>query len=68
MKKKLLFLVPVLLGMFLSACGGGGSTNPPEDSSGGGTEPGGDPTKSDLQVFLEMLHIHMMANLTFLLK
>lgn len=47
MKKKLLFLVPVLLGMFLSACGGGGSTNLPEDSSGGGTEPGGDPTKSD---------------------
>ena len=39
MKKKLLFLVPVLLGMFLSACNsGGGSTNPPNDESGGGSD------------------------------
>ncbi len=52
MKKKLLFLVPALLGMFLSACGGGGggSTTPsdPGGSSepGGGSEPGGE-TKQD---------------------
>ena len=40
MKKKLLFLVPVLLGMFLSACNTGGDSNtPPSDDSGG------DPTK-----------------------
>ncbi|MBR2505677.1 MAG: InlB B-repeat-containing protein [Bacilli bacterium] len=39
MKKKLLFLVPALLGMLLSACNsGGGSTNPPSDESGGGSE------------------------------
>ena len=52
MKKKLLFLVPALLGMFLSACGGGGggSTTPsdPAGSSepGVGSEPGGE-TKQD---------------------
>ena len=52
MKKKLLFLVPALLGLFLSACGGGGGSNTP---SGGGSEPGGstepgggtDPAKQD---------------------
>ena len=45
MKKKLLFLVPVLLGMFLSACGGGGGSSSGGGSEpGGGTEPGGDPS------------------------
>lgn len=40
MKKKLLFLVPVLLGMLLSACNsGGGSTNPPSDEPGGVSDP-----------------------------
>ena len=39
MKKKILFLIPALLGMFLSSCGGGGS------SSGGGG--GGNPPKQD---------------------
>ena len=40
MKKKLLFLVPVLLGMFLSACSSGGSsTNPSSDEPGGVSEP-----------------------------
>ena len=29
MKKKILFLIPALLGMFLSSCGGGGGGNPP---------------------------------------
>ncbi len=48
MKKKLLFLVPALLGMFLSACNtGGGSTTPPSVDPGGGIEPEGDPTKTD---------------------
>ncbi len=39
MKKKLLFLVPALLGIFLSACGGGGGSSTSSDNSGGG---GGD--------------------------
>ena len=54
MKKKLLFLIPALLGMFLSACGGGGGSSTPSDNpggggsdSGGGSEPGGDPAKTD---------------------
>ncbi len=38
MKKKILFLIPALLGMFLSSCGGGSS------SGGGG---GGNPPKQD---------------------
>lgn len=52
MKKKLLFLVPALLGMFLTACGGGGggSTTPSDPGGisepGGGSEPGGE-TKQD---------------------
>ena len=40
MKKKLLFLIPALLGMFLSACGGGSST--PTDNPGGGSDSGGE--------------------------
>ena len=40
MKKKILFLIPALLGMFLSSCGGGGGS-----SSGGGG--GGNPPKQD---------------------
>ena len=52
MKKKLLFLVPALLGMFLSACGGGGGTNTPsndESKPTESTEPAGtsDSTKLD---------------------
>ena len=39
MKKKLLFLVPALLGMFLTACGGGGTSTPSEP--GGSSEPVG---------------------------
>lgn len=39
MKKKVLFLIPALLGMFLTACGGGGSSTP-SDNSGGGSEHG----------------------------
>lgn len=39
MKKKALFLISALLGMFLTACGGGGSSTP-SDNSGGGSEPG----------------------------
>ena len=51
MKKKLLFLIPALLGMFLSACGGGGGSSTPSDPGGGselggGSEPGGE-TKQD---------------------
>ena len=50
MKKKLLFLVPALLGLFLSACNSG-STTPSGGGSepGGSTEPGGgtDPAKQD---------------------
>ena len=51
MKKKILFLIPALLGMFLSACGGGSST--PADNPGGGSNSGGesgsggDPAKTD---------------------
>lgn len=45
MKKKALFLIPALLGMFLTACGGGGSSTP-SDNSGGGSEPGY-PAKTD---------------------
>ena len=51
MKKKLLFLVPALLGMFLTACGGGGSSTPSEPSGGSsepsGSDSGSDPAKSD---------------------
>lgn len=53
MKKKLLFLIPALLGMFLSACDGGGGSSTPSDNPGGGgdsdggSEPGGDPAKTD---------------------
>ena len=51
MKKKHLFLIPALLGMFLSACGGGGGSSTPSDPGGGselggGSEPGGE-TKQD---------------------
>ena len=51
MKKKFLFLIPALLGMFLSACGGGGGSSTPSDPGGGselggGSEPGGE-TKQD---------------------
>lgn len=43
MKKKLLFLVPALLGLFLSACntGSGDSSPSPVTPSSGNTEPGG---------------------------
>ena len=48
MKKKLLILLPVCLGLFLSACNaGGGSTTPTSDNMDSGTESGGGPTKSD---------------------
>lgn len=46
MKKKVLFLIPALLGMFLTACGGGGGSSTPSDNPGGGSEPGY-PTKAD---------------------
>lgn len=39
MKKKALFLIPALLGMFLTACGGGGGSSTPSDNPGGGSEP-----------------------------
>ena len=42
MKKKLFFLIPALLGLFISSCGGGGNT--PKPSSGGG-----DPSSSEEQ-------------------
>ena len=48
MKKKLFFLVPALLGLFISSCGGGGNT--PEPSSGGGDASSSeeqDPTKEN---------------------
>lgn len=45
MKKKALFLISALLGMFLTACGGGGSSTP-SDNPGGGSEPGY-PAKTD---------------------
>ena len=39
MKKELLFLIPVLLGMLLTACNsGGGSTNSPSDELGSGSD------------------------------
>ncbi len=48
MKKKILFLIPALLGMFLSACNSGGaSTTSSNNESSSGTESEGDPTKSD---------------------
>lgn len=40
MKKKVLFLIPALLGMFLTACGDGGASSTPSDNPGGGSEPG----------------------------
>lgn len=46
MKKKALFLIPALLGMFLTACGGGGGLSTPSDNPGGGSEPG-HPAKTD---------------------
>lgn len=46
MKKKALFLIPALLGMFLTACGGGGGSSTPSDNPGGGSEPGY-PAKTD---------------------
>lgn len=46
MKKKVLFLIPALLGMFLTACGGGGGSSTPSDNPGGGSEPGY-PAKAD---------------------
>ena len=48
MKKKLFFLIPALLGLFISSCGGGGNT--PELSSGGGDASSSeeqDPTKEN---------------------
>ncbi len=53
MKKKLLFLVPALLGLFLSACGGGGGSSTLSDnhdegaSDSSGLESGGDPAETD---------------------
>ena len=57
MRKKLLFLIPALLGMFLSACGGepstpsgdNGGSNEPSGGNGENTEPSGgsDPAKLD---------------------
>ena len=44
MKKKLLFLVPALLGMFLSACNSGGGSSTPSDN------PGGDTTKTQYTI------------------
>ena len=41
MKKKLLFLIPMLLGMVLSACDTGGS-NPPSDTGSGSNPPSND--------------------------
>lgn len=46
MKKKALFLIPALLGMFLTACGGGGGSSTQSDNPGGGSEPGY-PAKTD---------------------
>lgn len=46
MKKKALFLIPALLGMFLTACSGGGGSSTPSDNPGGGSEPGY-PAKTD---------------------
>lgn len=47
MKKKLFFLIPALLGLFISACGGG--SNAPEPSSGGDASSSKeqDPTKEN---------------------
>ena len=45
MKNKIFFMIPALLGMFLSACGGGGSSTP-SNPGGGGGDPGGG-TKQD---------------------
>ena len=48
MKKKLFFLIPALLGLFISSCGGGGNT--PEPSSGGASASSSeeqDPTKEN---------------------
>lgn len=39
MNKKALFLIPALLGTFLTACGGGGGSSTPSDNPGGGSEP-----------------------------
>ena len=48
MKKKLFFIIPGLLGLFLSACSGSSSPSTPsgggsEPGGGGGSDPGGDP-------------------------
>lgn len=47
MKKKVLFLIPALVGMLLTACGGGGGSSTPSDNPGGGSETGGYPAKTD---------------------
>ena len=74
MKKKLLFLIPALLGMFLTACGGGGSPTPNSSTGGsepsGGSEPGGE-TKQDFTgvVFESATYVydgqaHILAEVT----
>ena len=50
MKKRLLFVIPALLGLFLSSCGGGGGDSPaPTDDPSEEKEPEQptDPTKSN---------------------
>ena len=45
MKKKIFFLIPALLGLFITACGGGGGT--PNSPSSGGNEQGTSSIPSD---------------------
>ena len=47
MKKKVLFLIPALVGMLLTACGGGGGSSTPSDNPGGESETRGYPAKTD---------------------
>ena len=53
MKKKILFLVPALLGMFLSACGG---SSTPSDN------PGGDTTKTQYTITFKDEDDHVLES------
>jgi len=56
MKKKLLFLVPALLGMFLSACNSGGGSSTPSDN------PGGDTTKTQYTITFKDEEDHVLES------
>ena len=63
MKKKLLFLVPALLGLFLSACNtGGGSSTPGGDPSGGGDDPSGGTTTTQYTITFKDEEDHVLES------